>query len=111
MVAFGARPWVGYVLPNRAPSAGAGHKTKALHPDTLAYFRASEHIKKTRVVVVGVLESIYRPIAPPGRSHIGRICVNEFRAIEGVAGQKVDRIDHKELLLDALHARNGVARS
>ena len=41
MVAFGARPWVGYVLPDRAPSAGAGHRTKTLHPDTLAYFRTS----------------------------------------------------------------------
>ncbi len=39
MVAFGASPWVGYVLPDQAPSAGAGHRTKALHPDILAYFR------------------------------------------------------------------------
>ena len=26
MVAFSANPWVGYVLPDRAPSAGAGHR-------------------------------------------------------------------------------------
>ncbi len=39
MVALGLSPWVDYILPDRAPSAGVGHRTKALHPDTLAYFR------------------------------------------------------------------------
>jgi len=41
MVALGLSPWVDYILPDRAPSAGVGHRTKALHPDTLAYFRTS----------------------------------------------------------------------
>ena len=41
MVALGLSPWVDYILPDRAPSAGVGHRTKALHPDTLAYFRPS----------------------------------------------------------------------
>ncbi len=39
MVALGLSPWVDYILPDRAPSAGVGHRTKTLHPDILAYFR------------------------------------------------------------------------
>ena len=52
MVALGLSPWVDYILPDRAPSAGVGHRTKALHPDTLAYFRSS--VKDLPVGVTGL---------------------------------------------------------
>ncbi len=50
MVALGLSPWVDYILPDRARSAGVGHRTKVLHRHTLAYFRSS---------IVGRLYNVY----------------------------------------------------